>query len=121
MKEKRHYRIDYTLESIIYENQEVTKVLTYLKNGNIKHSQKYYYNQKLHHINKPAIVDYDKDNNIIRELWYKSGQLHHTNGPAIIRYFFDGSIQNEKFYIEGQEYNELEYWTEMERLNETKS
>ena len=78
----------------------------YYNNRNIQ-KETHCINGKLHRLNGPAIIWYNKDGDIGIEEYYKNDQLHREDGPAIIWYNTDGSIQKEFYYIEDKEYNDM--------------
>lgn len=51
---------------------------------------------------KPAIIIYDDNGNVIKEMYYKNGILTRYDGPAIIKYY--GEEKTELFYITYKKY-----------------
>lgn len=56
-------------------------------------NQVWYYDDKIHRKKYPAYIEYDFNNNIIKEEWYSHGMRHRDGGlPAQIRYNNDGTL-----------------------------
>lgn len=51
---------------------------------------------------KPAIIVYDDNGNVIKEMYYQNGVLNRCDGPAVIKYY--GEEKTELYYITYKKY-----------------
>jgi antitoxin component YwqK of YwqJK toxin-antitoxin module len=79
----------------------------YFKRTNTKIvEEKYYYYNKCHRIDGPAIIIYHSKNGKIKEEhYYSHGLLHRDKLPAIIIYDINGNIIRKEYYINGVKQN----------------
>lgn len=60
----------------------------------------------LHSTTGPAVLEYDEDGLLLREIWYRNGLKHRSNsnptdGPTEIEYFPNGIIKTKIWYKDG--------------------
>ena len=89
---------------------EPTKVVNYYKDS-CKENEAWYLKGKLHRVDGPAFVLYNKSGNIQYEAWYFNRKRHRVDGPAYIWYYESGQIEQEDWYINGNQLNDkiIEY------------
>lgn len=46
----------------------------------------------------PAYIEYNKNGNVLSEVYYKQGEIYRHNGPSIMKYYDDGIIKSEEYY-----------------------
>ena len=80
----------------------------YYQNGNIE-QERYYENDKLHRLDKPAAIFYCENENIEEEYYYQNGKRHRLDGPVVIHYYENGDIE-EEYYINNKKIDEFQYY-----------
>lgn len=60
----------------------------------------YYKNGRFHRKNKPAVIEYYEDGELMCEKWYKNGEYHREDGPADISYHKNGKVSSRRWCIE---------------------
>lgn len=82
-------------------------VIEYDENGNILVKIWYQNGLKHRNNNKPALVEYDKENNKITKMWYQHGKLHRDNDePAYIKGDPKSSPVYKQWYMNGKLHRE---------------
>jgi len=76
----------------------------------------HYINDKLHRINNPAFIKYNRDGLIIAERYYLKGKFHNSVGPSC-RFYLDKRWHN-RFYINGVEFSRNRFFERMDRIND---
>lgn len=103
-----YYETINTLKSIIYykkgiphsPNDNIVACTYYHNNGN-KKLEIHYFEGKYHNLKYPAITEYNKEENIIGQYWFRFGERHRgDNLPAVIRYSTNKNIKN--YYENGK-------------------
>ena len=59
-------------------------------------------NNVQHNEHGPALVDYDKDGNIIKEVYYCNGIEHRTDGPSCTEYDMWGNLYRQRYKVNGK-------------------
>jgi len=78
------------LELILREN--MNPKIYYYKNGKIQ-AEHYYFNNKYHRVDGPAIINYHENGKIQSKYYYINGKCHRTDGSAITSYYKNGKIR----------------------------
>lgn len=100
------------MEKIKYD--EVTLVKTY-DEQKIVRQEAYYSNSgeysywELNRVGEPALIEYDRNGNVIKEEYYDYNDLHRSDGPAVIEYGYNKGhkvIIKEEYWYDGSYYRE---------------
>lgn len=86
-------------------NSDHPAVIYYYYNGNIE--SEYYFNYgDVHRENGPAVTYY-KNGSVYKQWYCLNSKIHNDNGPAIIDYNEDGSIKEQHYFLNGEEYTDV--------------
>ena len=61
----------------------------------------WYYKDKHHRVDGPAIIEYLPDGSLQREEWWQDDKKHRIGGPAVISYV-DRIVTKEEWWIDGK-------------------
>jgi hypothetical protein len=69
----------------------------------------WYYHEKLHNKNGPAILYYNGDGTVNEEIWFYHGCRHRIDGPARTMNLYIPRCEQLQYFLLGKEYTKEEY------------
>jgi hypothetical protein len=64
-------------------------------------TEEWWVDGKVHRTGAPAVLDFNADGSLSREVWFTNDKIDRADGPAIVVRGHDGTILSEQWYHHG--------------------